>query len=187
MIDNMKEYGGITLIILSLLAIFVSGIFFGITYYTMDITNDAFLASDCVIENNVYVDSCQELWSLSLYPFLALKDLLVWMSFFFIFAMVLGMLIVGYQSGHSPALLGLFVIFIIVLTYGGIELSNVYRTMVEIDAFRDMMIPFTVYNRVMLNFPWFTFFVGMISTLLGIVNYQKSRVNKMSDVDELNY
>lgn len=184
-LDNFKTYGGITLVIVSLLAIFVSGLFFGGTYYVMDITEDAFRASDCVIQNNVYVDTCQDLWELSVYPFFALKELLVWFSFFFIFALVLGMLIVGYQSGKSPVLLGLLIVFIIVLTYLGIEISNVYRSLIEIELVRDMMIEFTVYNRIMLNFPWFSFFVGTLSVLLSVVNYQRTNVN--SSRDELNY
>lgn len=186
MIDNVKRYGGITLIILSLLAIFMSGIFFGITYYIMDVTHDGFLANDCAIENNIYVETCQDLWSLSVYPFLVLREILIWFSFFFIFALVLGMLITGYQSGKSPVLLGVLVVFIIVITYIGIEISNIYRSMLEIVVFRDMMLPFTIYNKIMLNFPWFTFFVGLLSVLLSVVNYQRTKVNKATP-EELSY
>lgn len=186
-LDDIRDYGGLTLVVVSLMAIFISGIFFGVTYYIMDVTEDAFKANDCVIENNVYVGSCQDLWSLSVYPFLALRELLVWFSFFFIFALVLGMLIVGYQSGKSPVLLGLLIVFIIVITYLGIEISNVYRSMIEVEIFRNMMLEFTVYNRIMLNFPWFSFFVGTLSVLLSIVNYQRTNVNRPSSRDELNY
>lgn len=184
--DDIKEYGGITLVILSILAIFASGIFFGITYYIMDVTNDGFIANDCPIENNIYVSSCQDLWELSVYPFLALREILIWFSFFFIFALVLGMLIVGYQSGKSPVLMGVLVTFVIVLTYLGIEISNIYRTMLEVVAFRDIMLPFTVYNKIMLSFPWFCFFVGLLSVMLSIVNYQRTSVNRATRED-LNY
>ena len=155
-------------------------------YYTMDVTEDAFKANNFSIPNNIYVENSQELWSLSVYPFLALRELLVWFSFFFIFALVLGMLVVGYQSGKSPVLLGLLIVFIIVLTYLGIEISNIYRSMIEIEAFRTMMLEFTVYNKIMLNFPWFSFFVGLMSVLLSIVNYQRTNVNQATRED-LNY
>lgn len=187
MLDNIKKYGALSLVIISLLAIFVSGIFFAITYFIMDTTEDAFKANDCAIHNNVYFDNCQDMWDLSVYPFLALRELLVWFSFFFIFAMVLGMLIVGYQSGKSPVLLGLLIVFVIVITYMGVEISNIYRTMLEVNVFRNMMVEFTVYNMVMLYFPWFSFFVGLMSVLLSVVNYQKTRVNKTKSMDELNY
>ena len=182
-LDDVNRYGSLGLVVMSLLMIFISGIFFGIIYYTMDVTETALRGMDCVIENNVYVGSCQDLWNLSVYPFLALRELLIWMSYFFIFALVLGMLIVGYQSGKSPVLLGLLIVFVIVITYLGIEVSNVYSTMLETDIFRNMMIPFPVYNKIMLNFPVFTFFVGILSVLLSIVNYQKINVNKISEVD----
>jgi len=180
MLDNFDDIvtkGSLVVIILSFLSIFVSGLFFGIAYYVMDTTEDAFRDANCTIENNVLVENCQELWELSLYPFFALKDLLIWFSFFFIFALVLGLLILGYKSGKSPVLLGLLIVFVIVLTYGGIELSNVYRSMLEVDVFRSMMTEFTVYNKVMLYFPYFVFFVGLMSVLLSLVNYQRTKVN----------
>jgi len=180
-LDNIRQYGALTLTIISIIAIFLSGIFFGVTYLVMDITQDAFEANDCLIPNNVYVSTCQDLWELSVYPFLELREILIWFSFFFMFALVLGMLVMGYQSGKSPVLLGLLIVFVIVLTYAGIEISNIYRTMLEVEAFRDMMIPFTVYNKIMLNFPWFTFFVGIMSTLLSIVNFQRTKVNYSKD------
>lgn len=184
-LDNIKNYGSFSVIIISFIAIFLSGLFFAGTYYIMDVTEDVFESTECTISNNVFVGDCQELWELSVYPFFALKELLIWISFFFIFALVIGMLIVGYQSGKSPVLLGVLIIFIIVLTYLGIEISNVYRTMLDLELFRDMMIPFTVYNRIMLGFPWFIFFVGILSLMLSIVNYQKTSVNNPSQ--SLNY
>ena len=178
-LENIKQYGSITLVIVSILMIFVSGIFFSVVYFVMDTTETGFKNSHCDIQNNVYVDNCQDLWSLSVYPFLALKDIFIWFSFFFIFSLVLGMLLVGYQSGNSPVLLGLLVVFTLVMTYVGILLSNVYRTMLENATFRAMLTDFTVYNKVMLYFPQFVFFVGTLSVILSVVNYQKTHVNKV--------
>lgn len=185
--DNLTTYGSLTIIILSILSIFVSGLFFGIFYFVMDTTETAFLSTNCTIENNVFVDDCQDLWSLSIYPFLELKELLIWFSYFFIFAMVLGMLLLGYKSGKSPILLGLLIVFVMVLTYGSIELSNIYRSMLEIDVFNSMMVEFTVYNRIMLNFPWFVFFVSLMSVLLSVVNFQRTKINSSTSAEELNY
>ena len=183
--DELATKGSLVVIILSILSIFVSGIFFGITYFVMEEVEDAFLLTDCDIADNVYVDNCQELWALSIYPFLALRELLIWISFFFIFAMVLGMLVLGYKAGKSSLLMGLLVVFIIVLTYGALEISNIYRSMLEIDAFRVMMVEFTAYNGIMFNFPWFVFIVGFMSIMLSLVNYQRSKVN--SPAEDLDY
>jgi len=184
-LDNINKYGSLTVVIISILAIFVSGIFFGVTYFIMDSTQTAFENANCTINDNTLVSSCQDLWSLSVYPFLALKDILVWASFFFIFALTLGLLIIGYRSGKSPVLMGLLIIFVIVLTYGAIEISNIYRTMLEVSAFNSMMVEFTVYNKIMLNFPWFVFFVSLMAVMLSIVNYQRTKTN--TPAEDLDY
>jgi len=183
--DDFREYGHLMMIVVGFGMMFFSGIFFGIVYKIMDVTQVGFESMNCVIENNVYVGSCQELWNLSIYPFLAMKEVLVWVSFFFIFALVLGMLITGYKSGKSPVLMGMLVTFVGGITYLGIIISNMYRTMLENEVFRSMMVNFTVYNKIMINFPWFTFFIGLFSIMLALVNYQKTAVNK--DNGDLDY
>jgi len=184
-LNNMKQYGSVAIILISIFAILISGLFFGITYYVMDSVDTAFQSTNCTIENNVYVDNCQELWALSIYPFLALKNLLIWASFFFIFALALGIIILGYQSGNNPVLLGFLVVIVSVVTYISIEVSNIYRTLIENDLFRSMMTEFTVYNKIMLSFPWFIFIISAFALIMGIVNWQKTKVN--SPKDELNY
>lgn len=182
---DIREYSHLVMIVMGVAMIFFSGIFFGIVYKVMDVTQVSFESVDCVIENNTLVGSCQDLWSMSLYPFLALKELLIWLSFFFIFALVLGMLITGYKSGKSPYLMGFLVIFVGGLTYFGIELANMYAKMLQSEVFRSMMTDFTVYNKIMLNFPWFCFFVGLFSVMLALVNYQKTNLN--TDRGDLDY
>ena len=184
-LDNLENKGIYLAILTCVVFIAFSGIFFGITYFVLDVTNDALLTTDCVIENNVMVGSCQELFSLSIYPFLALKEILIWASFFFIFGLVIAMLILGYRSGSSPIMLGIMICFVGGLTYLGILLSNMYRTLLEQEIFRTMMLEFTVYNKIMVNFPWFIFFIGLFSVILGIVNFQKTSVN--TPEGELNY
>jgi len=184
-LDNMKKYGSIGTILVSIFLIMFSGIFFGVTYFVMDNVQTAFETTDCVIDNNLYVDNCQDLWELAIYPFLELRSILLWFSFFFIFSMVLGMLVLGYQSGKSPVLMGVLVLLTAVITYLGIEMSNVYRTLIENELFRSMVVDFTVYNKIMLNFPWFIFIVTLFSFILGIVNWQRTKVNGSSE--ELNY
>lgn len=184
-LNDMKKYGSIGIILISIFAILMSGMFFGITYYVLDQVETAFESTDCVIENNVFVESCQDLWELSIYPFLGLRSLLVWFSFFFIFALVFGILVLGYQSGNSPVLAGVAIVLVSVISYISIEVSNIYRTLIENDLFRSMMVEFTVYNKIMLYFPWFMFIVSLFALIMGLVNWQKTQVNSTSD--DLNY
>lgn len=183
--EEYKDRGIIMVVLLSVISLALSGIWFGFIYFTMDSIQTAFESTDCVIADNTLVSSCQELFGLALYPFLALKDVLVWISFFFIFALVIGMLVLGYKSGQSPVLMGYLVVIIIVMTYLGIHISNIYTQLLANSVFRSMMVEFTVYNRIMSSFPWFIFIITLMATLLGVVNYQKSAVNKTED--DLNY
>jgi len=182
--NEIVSKGGIFKLIVSFIFIAISGLFFAITYFMMDNLNTAFLSANCDIANNSIVSNCQELWELSLYPFLALKEVLIWASFISIFALVAGLLVFGYQSGIRPTLLGFLVIIELLFTYGAIHVSNIYRTLIENSIVRDMLSDFTVYNKIMLNFPWFVFIVSLFSLALGIVNWQKTRVNSSnSDLD----
>lgn len=183
-LDNLSEKGGMTIIVVSIFAIFLSGILFGSVYLIMDKAQTGLASSDCVIEGNAYVSSCQDLWDMSFNKFLDLKSILIWVSYFFIFSLVLGLVMLGYSSGKNPAMLGVILVITVVTTYFGIEIANMYRTMLNNAAFFDMMLPFQIYNKIMLNFPWFVAFVGMFSMILGIVNFQKARINSQtSDLD----
>ena len=175
--NNVVSKGGIFLLVVSFIFIAVSGLFFAGVYFMMDNVNTAFLTANCDIANNSIVSNCQELWELSLYPFLALKEVLIWASFISIFALVAGLLIFGYQSGTRPTLLGFLVIVEILFTYGSLHIANIYRTLIENDIVRGMLSDFTVYNKIMLNFPWFVFIVSLFSLALGVVNWQRTNIN----------
>jgi len=185
-IEDLSKYGGLYTIFICIILIAVSGVFLGIVHFTMAATDAALRTSDCVIENNSLVDSCQELFEMSIYPFLGLRHLFVWFSFFFIFTTVLALLMLGYQSGRSPALLGIFTAFVMLMTYISIEMANIYITFLQNEIFRTIMLEFTVYNKVMIKFPWFVFIISLFSVMIGIVNWQKTKVNEPTKT-ELDY
>jgi len=185
MLEDFENKGVYLSVIISIFVIVLSGLFFGFTYFVMDVTYDSLLTQDCVIPNNSLVSSCQELFQFGVYPFLALKEVLIWASFMFIFGIVIAMLLLGYRSGSSPVMLGVMILFVSAITYLASNLSNMYRTFIEVEGARLIMLPFTVYNKIMLNFPWFIFFVGLFAVMLGIINYQKTSVN--TPEGELNY
>jgi len=184
-LEDMMVYGNIGVVLISIVMIAVSGLFFGFAYFLMDTTQTAFEANDCVITGNDIVSSCQDLWDLSLYPFLEMKDILIWVSFFFIFVLTLAMLLLGYMSGFRPILLGVLVIAELLITYGSLYIANIYRIMISNAIIRDIMLPFNVYNKIMMNFPWFVFIVSLFSIALGLVNWQRSRTNSADS--DLNY
>lgn len=179
--SDVGDKGSVILIALSMLLIFMSGIFFGIAYFTFEALETGFENNDCVINNNVYVDSCQELWEWIVLPFLALRSVLIYASYFFIFGQVFAMLVIGYRSGKSPAMAGFLIMVISFFTYASILLSNIYRRMLDVAVFNSIMTPFTVYNKIMLYYPWFMFILSLSSVMLAIVNWQRTRVNSVDD------
>jgi len=116
---------------------------------------------------------------------LNLKPIIILFSYLFIFSLVFAMVLLGYKNGENPVMIGVIFIITAVFTYFGLEISNIYRGMLTSEYFYQMMTPFTIYNKIMLNFPWFIAFVGLASLTLSIVNYQRARVN--TPTSDLNY
>ena len=184
-INFSSKKNTITLVVTALILIAISGMFFAFMYFMMDQVYIGLSASDCVIENNAFFGSCQDMWTMIVYPVLALKEAFIWISFVFIFILVIGMLMLGYKSGTNPAMLGLLVVVEGIITYGSLYVANIYRLLLDNEVIRSALIPFSVYNKIMINFPWFVFIVSLFSLALGIINWQKSPVNTSND--ELNY
>jgi len=183
--DVRSSKSSIMLVITGLIMIAISGMFFAGMYFFMDTVQDSLLSTNCVIEGNAFFDDCQGMWTLAVYPFLNLKTVLVYLSFFSIFILTIGMLLMGYQSGSNPAFLGLLALVELVIVYSAIPIANIYRTLLENSMILEAMIPFGVYNSIMLYFPWFVFIISLFSLILGIVNWQRSPVNNVNE--ELNY
>ena len=155
----------------------VSGLMMAIGYYAMDLTQTALMGMDCDITGNAFGDSCQDLFILVVYPFLNAKSILIYLSYFCIFILILGMLLTGYNSGTKPWMMGILVLVEVALTYGSFYIANIYRLLLENDVIRDALVPFTVYNKIMLNFPWFVFVISLFSIALGVVSWQRARTN----------
>jgi len=154
-----------------------SGIMFALMYYAMDVTQGAFESMDCDLTGNAFGDTCQDIFALVLYPALNAKSILIYLSYFCIFILVLGMLLTGYNAGTKPWMMGILVVVEIALVYGSFYIANIYRLLLENEIIRDALTNFTVYNKIMLNFPWFVFVVSLFSIALGLVNWQRARVN----------
>lgn len=177
--------GSLTLIVTGLIMMAISGLIFAGIYFFMDTIQTSLLSTSCDIPGNVFFNDCQGMWEFVVYPFLNLKVILIYLSFFSIFILTVGMLLIGYQSGTNHSLLGALIIAEILIVYGAVEISNIYRTLLDNEIIRNAMIPFGLYNTLMLYFPWFVFIISLFSIALGIVNWQRSPVNTVSE--ELNY
>lgn len=182
-----KDKNAIVLMVYSIIAIFLSGLFFAGVYYGISTIQTSMEAVNCDLPTQTGYATCQEWFNDTIYNLFNLKGALITFSYIFIFVLVLGMFIVGYQIGGKPVYMGLYFVAVMVLTYGAILISNVYRTFLENDLIYNIMQPFTIYNKIMLNFPWFVGIVGLVGVGLSIINYQRTKVNEPDPVSVLDY
>lgn len=187
MFFDPKGKGPIVLMAVSILAIFISGLFFGISYFVISQVHNSLLEVDCDLPPETGYANCQEWFADTIYNLLNLKGILITFSYIFIFVLVLGMLIVGYNVGGKPIYMGIYFVAVMILTYGALLLSNLYRAFLESDIVYEVMQPFTIYNKIMLNFPWFVGVIGLLSLGLSIVNYQRAKVNEPDPTSVLDY
>lgn len=180
---NPNNKSAITFLAISIFAIFLSGMFLGIIYFGVDTMQTQLQSVSCELPGSTY-GNCQTWFEDTIYKLFNLKGLIIVFSYLFIFSLVIGLVVLGYKNGENPVTIGIIFILTTVFTYFGIEISNIYRAMLTNEAFYNIMLPFTIYNKIMLNFPWFIAFIGLASLSLSIVNYQRARVNtSSSDLD----
>lgn len=178
-----RNKNAIVFMVVAMFAIFLSGIFLAITYFSVSTFQTGLEGVTCELPGTTYGD-CQTWFGDTIYRLLNLKPIIIIFSYLFIFSLVFGMVLLGYKNGENPVMIGVIFLLSSIFTYVGLEISNIYRTMLTNEYFYSIMTPFTIYNKIMLNFPWFIAFVGLASLALSIVNYQRARVNTpQSDLD----
>jgi len=180
-----SDKSALVFLVWGLAFIAISGLMFSGIYFVLDTTQTAFQSVNCDLTDNALADNCQELFTMVLYPFLNAKAILIYLSYFSIFILVLGMLLAGYNAGTKPWMLGILVLVEIGLTYGSFYVANVYRLLLANELIRDALVSFSVYNKIMLNFPWFVFVISLFSIAIGVVNWQRTRTN--TPTGELDY
>jgi hypothetical protein len=154
--------------------IFLSGLIFSVSYFIMDTVQTSFESVDCDIPGNTLVSSCQEWFNLALYPILNLKSVLIYAQYFAIFGLVFGLFYLGFRTKKHPALLIVHIVVSTIMGYIALTVGNLYRMMLSNDALYTMLIPFGVYNKIMLYFPQFIFFVIFLSGIIGFFGVFKS-------------
>lgn len=163
--------------------IFLSGIFMSISYYILAAIEAAFLKVNCLIPNNVYFDNCQEWFALSIYPALELRYILIFANYFYIFGIVIGLFYIGFKTKKHPSLFVVHMFLSIVFGYLAIEISNVYRTLLQNPLMYEILTPFPIYNKVMIYFPQFIFFIVFLSGIIGLMGIFKGKFNE--GIDEI--
>ena len=157
---NLNERGRELMINISVMfIIFISGIILSITYFVMAQVQIAFESVDCVIPQNTLVSTCQEWFNLALFPVLNLKEVLIFANYFAIFGLVFGLFYMGFRTKKHPVLLIVHIFTSLIVGYLSIEIANIYRVIIDNPNMYEILVPFVIYNKIMLYFPQFIFFV----------------------------
>lgn len=155
-----------TLLILfaAMFLLFFSGILMGAMYYFMAQTQDTLETIDFPIpteRNNTNITSFQDIADLIYYPILGLRTSLVYISYFFIFAMMLGFGLLAFQSQREPIYFIPYFLILVLYTAFAIPISNIFEGLLTDPFILSMMSEFVIYSKVMLYFPQFIFFTGL--------------------------
>lgn len=161
--------------LIAMSGIAISGLVMSFSYYVLSILQAAFEKVQCLIPDNVYFSTCQEWFTLTLYPVLNLKYIFIWASYFYIFGVVLGLFFIGFRTKKHPALFSVHIIMSIIFGYLSIEIANIYRTLLGNPLMYDILVPFSIYNKIMLYFPQFMFFVIFLSGIIGFMGIIKGK------------
>jgi len=152
----------------------ISGLLMALTYFIMETIETSFKSVDCLIPQNIYFTTCQEWFDMALYPVLELRSIFVFANYFFIFGIVFGLFFMGFRTKKHPALLVVHILSSIIIGYLAIEIGNIYRLLISNEIIYNMMIPFAIYNKIMLYLPQFMFFVIFLSGIIGFMGVFKS-------------
>ena len=186
--------GNFILLIMFLVVAVVSGILAGIIYYDMN-TIDTVLHTvnfQIPIENtttlsNTSITDFQDILGIVVYPILGLKTSLPYLVYFMIFGFIIAMGISAYLSSKNPIFFVLHILFTSLITYFCIIISNVYVTLLKQPFINNMMVPFTIYNKVMLYLPQIVFFTSLVFGIIAFVSIMKPTSNAQGNQTSLNY
>lgn len=163
--------------------IFISGILMAISYFILSQIQSKLELIECVIPSNNLASNCQELFAFAVYPVLNVKSVLIYASYFYIFGIVFGLMFLGWRTRKHPSLLVVHILSSVILTYLSIEIANIYRTIIENATMYEILLPFTIYNKIMLYFPQFVFAVVFISGIIGFMGIFRGRGEFNEGVD----
>lgn len=182
-IEEAKNGVIINFIVMGLIAL--SGIAMSIAYYIIALVESGFRSASCDIPNNVLFSTCQEWFELYLYPFLGLKSVLIFATYFGIFGLSAGLFYLGFKTRKHPSLIIGHIAVSVLIGYLAIEIGNMYRTLLENQVMYNILVSFPIYNKVMLYFPQFIFFVVFLSGLIGFMGLFKGQGQFKEGVDDI--
>jgi len=169
----MKAMTTYVLMIGMVIALFVSGLLGGTIYYTMQITQATFETVNFDIPganaSAGNVTTFQDILEIVAYPMLEMRESIPYITYFFVFGIILAFLISGFLTVKHPAFLMIHILVTIIAAWFCLSISNAYETILLNPFMREMMSNQPIYNKIMLNLPSFVGFTGLITGAIGFL------------------
>lgn len=166
------NYSNLAFILLFMSIVTISGILGGIIYFDMNILEETLLEVNFEIPRETNISSnitdFQDIMEIVVYPFLELRESLVYLTYFMIFGFIISLGIVAYLSTKTPVFFVVHLLYTILLTYFCFILSNAYISMLTQPFINSLMANFIVYNKIMLYLPQVVFFTSL---LFGVISF----------------
>lgn len=185
-------FSNLIILIIFLVVVSVGGLLAGIIYYDMNILETELLKVNFQIpiqvnqSNPVYnLTDFQDILQIVVYPILGLKDALPYLTYFMVFAFIIALGMSAYLSSKNPIFFVLHLLFTLLITYFCIILSNMYTGLLHQPFINQMMLQFTIYNKLMLFLPQVVFFTSLVFGAISFINLIKPQ--SASTTGSLNY
>lgn len=173
-------FSNLILLVVFLGIVSFGGLLAGLIYYDMAIIESTLKTIDFQLpiqENSttaVYnVTHFQDILNIVVYPILDIKDALPTLTYFMVFAFIIALGMTAYLSSKNPIFFVLHILFLLLMSYFCIILSNMYVDLLSNPFINSMMIQFTIYNKLMIYLPQIVFFTGLLFGAIAFINLIK--------------
>jgi hypothetical protein len=190
--ENQGIFSNLIMLVIFLVIISVAGLLAGLLYFDMNVMQSSLMTINFTIptEDNTNaiannMTNFQDILEMVVYPILGLKDSLPYLTYFMVFGFIIALGITAYLSSKNPVFFVLHLLFTILITYFCILISNMYIGLMSNSFINSMMLPFTIYNKLMFFLPQIVFFTSLLFGAISFINLIKPQTNSTST--QLNY
>lgn len=196
---NKKGQGGILnnfiVLLIFLIVAFVGGLLAAILYYDLGLIDSTLhtinfplpIEDNSTIVANGNITDFQGILGVTIYPLLGLRTSLPYLTYFMVFAFIIALAITAYVSSKNPVFFVLHLLFLLLISYFCLILSNTYLQLLAQPFINQLMISFVVYNKVMIYLPSIVFFTGLLFAAIAFVGVMKPQSNQGGNQNSLNY
>ena len=173
------KFDNLLILVVFLAIVSFAGILAGLVFFGMETIHTTLQTINVTIpiqemgSANSNLTTFQDVLGTVIYPFLNLRDTLPYLTYFMVFAFIIGLGITAYMSSKNPVFFIVHLLFTSLITYFSIILGNTYKTLLANPFINSIMIDFTIYNKLMLYLPQIIFFTSLVFASIAFVNVMK--------------